>query len=154
MKRRERGFWIVTGIVSLSSQLPSCNKAATSTGSDLESVRNTDQSCMKGSTSDFGALTACKKLMEWAQTVKNASVTKVIVSKDGDLVIEVNSRSDATNIATAMDKNLQFIGDGDTWKFYNTTQDRKEGAARKDGGDFHTVILKDTTMNSKGGKGG
>ena len=130
MKRKERGFLILSGIVSLASQLPSCK--STTPGSNVESVSQSGaiQSCKGGTVEDSQA---CREILEIVKGYNNVNVNTIKIVGDSAVSITVASSKDGDALRTRFTRDIA-----------NFKVDAQQ----------NLCYMKDQMANNKGGKCG
>ena len=166
MKRKNRAFLIVSGIVSLASQLPSCKTDSNKSTSDVLADGSTNGSDLEPCVVNAkgGATTiaksvrdACAAVRKWAADSDRFTAVGVDINTNGLIQITFATALDSANGERAMSLNLHFVKDDSGWWNYYVNPPSKDGNNSKGGVNDTNVgnrIVMFVQDNGKGGKGG
>lgn len=165
MKRKDRGLLIVSGIVSLASQLPSCKSASNKNSSDVLDANSNTPKCGIEAEGVVSAQVknACAAVIKWVADSKDFDATDVKINRNGKIQIDFATLRQKDDAIEAMKGNLHFKFDSNTgiWNYYLDINDAKGGSNGKGGGKggsidpaANPIVLYVPGNDKGGGKGG
>ncbi len=170
MKRKERTLLIVSGIVSLASQLPSCKSTNSKPASNVLSENSDDPKCdvnTKGGRASDSVKEACAAVLKWVRDTDRFSAVSVNINANGMIQITFASQKDKSDADDEMARNLHFVKDNSGWWNYHVNpisegsgKGGSKGGSDKggltDGSEANRIVMfvQDNDKGGSSGKGG